>query len=712
MEKLSLEQQRLEKLKKFIVSIIAILTLTGIFFTIALFERSVWLYPPQEKGVLDLRYFNFYTHQEPIPLDGEWLFYWNEFIVSSPPSQLPKPIILKTQESWVGKDIGYEVLPKYGYGSYYLNILLPISGNLPKLSMKIPQIASNYRLYINGSLAVELGKTGKTREDSIPYIRNHYIVLPIQPNDRNIEVVFEVSNYENEGSGFWQIPKIGLLDKIHKIQVFSVANDLFLFGALFIMGFYHWGIYFFHRSQKSILFFSFFAYLLAARIIITGERYILELFPFIDWVLLFRIEFLVLYLLPASFSIYIYYLFPKETNKKIIHLISIIVAIYSCTIILPIHIYTKFTKSYLIFMILVSLYVLFVNLRAVYEKREDSLVFLSGLVVLVLTAVYDIVQDFRNIRGFALAPYGFLVFVFIQAIVISSRIASNFAKTEKLTQSLARSNQELVELKEKLEKIVEERTKTLRETLDGIQKDLIIAKNIQSKIIPPNRILWENLEIASIYEPMDEVGGDIFDVTELSNHRVRVFLADALGHGVQAALLTMVIKSEYEGVKNLSYNPMDTIRNLSDFFWLKFSNLQTYFSCIVVDLDLESKKIIFASAGHPPQIFIHANQIIYLEKTAHIIGLEKNIQVQQIEYPFEPGDKLFLFSDGVYEIFDEKKKMITEEDFAKKLLEYHQLGFNVGKSIYEWNNYVKKIHKNGRLPDDFTLIAVSNWEKV
>jgi len=640
-------------------------------------------------------------------MDGEWEFYWKEFLYSNPSGNPPQPILLRTQTSWHGQKFWEIELPKFGYGTYRSTVLLPVDRKIPDLGIRLPQIASCYRLYVNQKLVYSLGKAGKTREESEPFIRNVYLPIHISAEVRNLEIALEIANYENEGPGFWQIPYLGPLEEIHSMQVFAVANDLFLFGCLLVMGFYHSGIYLFHRSQKSILYFSFFSYLLAIRIILTGERYILELVPSLDWRLLFRIEFLDLYLLPSSFAIYMFYLYPQETKKRIVQVFSVVISLFCFSVLFPIHVFTGYVKLFLIFLILISLYVLYINIAAVRNRREDSLTFLLGLLALVVTSIYDIIQDFRNIRGFALAPYGFLFFVFIQAIVLSSRIASSFVRAENLALSLSRSNVELTNLKNNLEEMVEVRTHKLKETLSLIRKDLDIAKSIQSKLIPKNFYQWENLEIASLYRPMDEVGGDIFDITELDSDRIRIFLADALGHGVQAALLTMAIKSEYEGVKFVSYTPKDTICNLNASFLHKFSNLNTYFSCIVVDVDLKHNQLLYASAGHPDQILISAENLIRLERTGYILGLSRNLQMELREFSFLPGDRVFLYSDGAFEQFNESKEIFGEVALSEILFEGSRRGDSLPTLLFEIERKLRGFLGEAKIQDDLTILGIS-----
>jgi hypothetical protein len=121
---------------------------------------------------------------------------------------------------------------------------------------------------------------------------------------------------------------------------------------------------------------------------------------------------------------------------------------------------------------------------------------------------------------------------------------------------------EINEIRSDLQKKVEERTEELTRAYDRlnamyrqVQDDMVLAKKIQGRILTKNFNNITGIKTYVQYYPMSEVGGDIYDITEIRPGCVRIFLADAAGHGVQAALVTMIIKGEYEKVKETADQP-------------------------------------------------------------------------------------------------------------------------------------------------------------
>jgi serine phosphatase RsbU (regulator of sigma subunit) len=217
---------------------------------------------------------------------------------------------------------------------------------------------------------------------------------------------------------------------------------------------------------------------------------------------------------------------------------------------------------------------------------------------------------------------------------------------------------EINQLRHELEQRVAERTEELEDAYDRLRKaydqihsDLVLAQVIQEKILPENPTAASGVRFAVSYHPMSEVGGDFYDITEIGEGRVRVFIADAMGHGVRAAMVTMIIKSEYEKVK-FTAGPDELLSRLNDSFIDLYLPLNQFFTCVAVDIDVHAGRMAFASAGHSDQFYISGNKVEVLPHSGKIIGIVKGARYGRAERRFEKDEKLFLFSDGIFEQFN------------------------------------------------------------
>lgn len=250
----------------------------------------------------------------------------------------------------------------------------------------------------------------------------------------------------------------------------------------------------------------------------------------------------------------------------------------------------------------------------------------------------------------------------------------------------------------------EDLTKQLELNLNLIQSDLSTARKIQSSILSQADRKMGELEITVRYLPLTEVGGDFFDITELRPGLVRVFLADATGHGVQAALITMAIKTIYESLKRGVYSVHELLYYLNNEFLHSFQNLNQFFTCIIVDIDTNKNKIRYSSAGHPPQFLIHKNEILKLEKTGRIVGALTKTQYTSREEEFHLDSGLLLFTDGLTEEWNAEKDEFGEER-VEELIK-NSKSIPIGQYVDEILRAQKRFMGGIPAQDDISMIGI------
>ncbi|HNV46886.1 MAG TPA: PP2C family protein-serine/threonine phosphatase [Spirochaetota bacterium] len=195
-----------------------------------------------------------------------------------------------------------------------------------------------------------------------------------------------------------------------------------------------------------------------------------------------------------------------------------------------------------------------------------------------------------------------------------------------------------------------------------IRMDLELASKIQHKILPDNSGTIGGMDFHVSFIPMMQVGGDIYDIAEIRPGCVRIFLADATGHGVQTALITMIIKSEYEMLKNVIASPAELLVTLNDMFTRVYSGLGMFFTCIIVDVDVREKTMRYSSAGHPVQYLIRpSGEFVPLSHKGVLVGFREGYRYREDVMAVPDGGKLMLYSDGIYEEFNAVKDEYGEE---------------------------------------------------
>ncbi|MBN2080497.1 MAG: SpoIIE family protein phosphatase [Spirochaetes bacterium] len=184
-----------------------------------------------------------------------------------------------------------------------------------------------------------------------------------------------------------------------------------------------------------------------------------------------------------------------------------------------------------------------------------------------------------------------------------------------------------------------------------IREDLDIAHAFQMKLMTHQRDI-AGVETHIEYHPLLDVGGDLYDVFEVSPGVVRVFLADATGHGITASLNTVKILSEYAVIKEAIGSPADVVNFMNQRFTKSFSEYNIVFTCVVADINMAGSTLTMACAGHPHQLLVRRGGVVQIRPPGPIIGLSSGIVYTDETVDFEAGDVLFLFTDGLWEMIE------------------------------------------------------------
>ncbi|MDX1958487.1 MAG: SpoIIE family protein phosphatase [Leptospiraceae bacterium] len=649
-----------------------------------------------EKGVLNLE---FWDNKSIIELTGEWEFYWKQFIENS--DSIEGREYISVPNVWNGKKISNEIIQSYGYATY----ILRIKGIKTKetLSIRFRDQGSEFQIFANDRLILGDGIPTENVSGRIPRYIPFSRKIGVAENEEMV-IRIHISNHIHSKGGMWYPIYFGTEDSINEYVSRNRNRDFFLVGCIFIIGIYHFIIYLNGRKLNSSLLFSFICISTSFRTLVTNDRFVFECID-LNGIWLYKIEYICFYILPILYAFFVYFIFPVEYKKKFAYSYLVFYGLQILfVLVFPLHIFTLGLFYIQIVTLVGMLHGLYCLIIANKNNREGSGTFLLGFLILFTCFANDILHGTGVIYTMYVLPVGIVIFILFQSWILSKKYESYYKQAELNYKEVKRSHRELEELKDELEVKVAIRNAELHQTITNIHKDLVIAQEIQNKILPERKDESKLFKYYAKYIPMEKVGGDYFDIVKIKEDYIRFFLADATGHGIQAAMITMLIKSEYEGLKLFIQRPEMLLELLNREIHHKYQDLKIYFSCAILDIDFKNKKIIYASAGHPDQLIYKSGSIVPLSSKGKLIGLVSNQEINPVEINVESNDKIFLFTDGVFEEFDSLREQFGEERLKRFLEE------NVALDCEELsNNYFQELKKflgDRHLQDDITFIII------
>lgn len=188
--------------------------------------------------------------------------------------------------------------------------------------------------------------------------------------------------------------------------------------------------------------------------------------------------------------------------------------------------------------------------------------------------------------------------------------------------------------------------------MDRLHDELNLASRVQRQFIPRKMPEVRGLEFASIFRPAGYVSGDIFDLRQADDDVWSFFLADVVGHGVPAALLTMVVSRsvvcrERVGLSWRPVPPAEVLARLNEELCRQPEGPQRFATAVYGLVDARTGMVRLAGAGHPPPLLMTpGRETRKLETEGPLLGVFDGATFDEVCVEMTLGSTLLLYSDG------------------------------------------------------------------
>ncbi|MFP4052571.1 MAG: SpoIIE family protein phosphatase [Phycisphaerae bacterium] len=246
----------------------------------------------------------------------------------------------------------------------------------------------------------------------------------------------------------------------------------------------------------------------------------------------------------------------------------------------------------------------------------------------------------------------------------------------------------------------------LRKQAKVIHEDMRRAELIQRALLPRQVPEIEELSLETIYRPSQNVGGDLYDIVRLGEHHVVVYVADAAGHGVAAAMLAVLFKHRIPltcGQPPAPTDPSVVLESVNRCLVDECRGPGLFVTAAYCLLNTETGELRFASAGHPAPLLVHGDgEVIRLEHTGPALGLSRSASFDQREVEMRPDDRLLLYTDGLVESSTGDSPMDLRE-LAGVLSDRSRRGMDVLHAVME----ASRSHRGDVQEDDITMVLLA-----
>ncbi|MDZ7623563.1 MAG: SpoIIE family protein phosphatase [Ignavibacteriaceae bacterium] len=258
-----------------------------------------------------------------------------------------------------------------------------------------------------------------------------------------------------------------------------------------------------------------------------------------------------------------------------------------------------------------------------------------------------------------------------------------------------------------------ENSRLLEESIEKerLEKELDVAREIQRKILPLKVPEYPNLQVASVFIPAFEVGGDYYDFFKISETKLGFVIADVSGKGISAAFIMAEVKGIFESLSKTIERPKEILIKANEILKEALDN-KTFVSAAYGYFDLVEKKLVFSRAGHCPLFLLRDGDSKQIRPSGLGLGLsdtdyfEKTLEEYSID--LKENDTIVLYTDGVTEA---KNELL--EDFGDKLF-LQALQSNINLTAEELSNTIIKeitVFSSGHEQYDDITLVIFKWQQ-
>jgi|GEM_PF-604017 len=237
-----------------------------------------------------------------------------------------------------------------------------------------------------------------------------------------------------------------------------------------------------------------------------------------------------------------------------------------------------------------------------------------------------------------------------------------------------------------------------------VEHEMKIARDIQLSLLPQSVPELKNFEISVIYQPINEVGGDYYDILKERRGALPVLIADVEGKGLSAALLAASSQAILHSLNELYFFEPGKFISKANSLIYDFTRGTRFITLFWMLLEDESKSLTYVNAGHVAPFLISGDRIVRLDKGGFLTGFVDTAEYERETVNLESGDIIAAFTDGVPEVENRYEEEFGEErivGFIKnnRHLTAEQMTASLFREILDFS-------EGNKFRDDFTLILL------
>lgn len=373
-----------------------------------------------------------------VSLDGQWELYWNKLLTFEEFHSGNTPQIdsfVKVPGVW--SENNKTAYPRQGFATYRLVLSYP--STLKDPALRIQNVATAYKLFVNGRLIAEVGELSDSKADFKE--GEETLILDLPNNTQVCELIFQVANLNYASGGLRVSPVFGSRQVLEYQKTLLLVLQLLFIGSVFIFGIHYFLLFLLQGKNKAALSFSLLCFVTVVRSLIWGETPLMIFFPDASFDLRMYINYLTGYNYVLILILFVHSIYPLEYKKRIAAPVLLPTLAFDGLLFIAGPAFMSAYTNYIYLLLLVQmLYVMGFLIKAVLRKRDNSVLMFISICVFIL-AINEDMLNYKGVSGINV-PFMFLFGNFAVIMAMSFVQARQQALTHK---KLISYNEKLLE---------------------------------------------------------------------------------------------------------------------------------------------------------------------------------------------------------------------------------------------------------------------------
>lgn len=239
---------------------------------------------------------------------------------------------------------------------------------------------------------------------------------------------------------------------------------------------------------------------------------------------------------------------------------------------------------------------------------------------------------------------------------------------------------------------------------ERLETEVQLARQIQQTFLPESLPEFDNWQLAARWKTARQVGGDFYDVFDLPDNRLGLFIADVSDKGVPAALFMALTRTLVRAAVIETDSPAEALRRVNELL-VPDTRQGMFVTAVYAVLDMTSGELTYVNAGHNPPVWVKCDgSLEILTRTGVALGAAENMKYEQRVIPLVKDDSILFYTDGLTESYN-----IDGEFYGEDRLE-EALKANSCSSAHELIDIVEKslldFVRDMPPADDLTMLAL------